>query len=76
MPESSISTYAMMKHCDRVVSFGSTAGLEAAYWGKPSILAGTSFYRNLGATYNPRTHEDLVALIMAERLPPKRGWAR
>ena len=71
MPESSISTYAMMKHCDRVISFGSTAGIEAAYWGKPSILAGVCRYRNVGATYNPQTHDDLMALILAERLPPK-----
>jgi hypothetical protein len=71
LPESSVSTYAMMKHCDRVISFGSTTGIEATYWGKPSILAGKSLYRNLGATYNPQTHEDLMALIVAERLPPK-----
>jgi hypothetical protein len=71
LPESDISTYAMMRHCDRVISFGSTTGIEATYWGKPSILAGVSLYRNLGATYNPQTHEDLMTLIVAERLPPK-----
>jgi len=71
LPESSISTYAMMKHCDRVISFGSTAGIEAVYWGKPSILAGVCRYRNLGATYNPQTHEELMALLVTERLPAK-----
>ena len=71
LPESSISTYAMMKHCDRVITFGSTTGIEAVYWGKPSILAGISLYRNLGSTYNPETHEDLLTLTIAERLPPK-----
>jgi hypothetical protein len=71
VPESNVSTYAVMKHCDRVITFGSTAGIEAVYWGKPSILAGICRYRNLGATYNPRTHEDLMALVVTERLPPK-----
>jgi hypothetical protein len=70
-PESTVSTYAMIKHCDRVISFGSTAGIEATYWGKPSILAGVCRYRNLGATYNPASHEELITLVAAERLPPK-----
>jgi len=65
-----VSTYALIKNADKVLTFGSTVGIEAVFWGKPSILAGPSFYTNLGGTYNPTSHEELVAMTMAD-LPPK-----
>ncbi|MFQ5505845.1 MAG: hypothetical protein ACE5F1_13775, partial [Planctomycetota bacterium] len=61
--DSPISSYALLKHASAVVTFGSTVGIEAVYWGVPSILAGQSFYRGLGATYNPRTHEELCGML-------------
>ena len=64
------STYALICHADKVLTFGSTVGIEAVYWGKPSILAGQSLYRNLGATYNPRTHEELICMAV-RNLEPK-----
>jgi hypothetical protein len=69
-PESPVSTYALLRAADKVLSFGSTVGIEATYWGKPSILAGRCFYEGLGATYNPASHEELVELLVAE-LPAK-----
>jgi len=69
-PEDPVSTYALMKESDKVVTFGSTTGIEAVFWGIPSILAGPAYYGNLGGTYNPRSHEELVALLRAD-LPPK-----
>ncbi|MFV1966047.1 MAG: hypothetical protein ACC628_11525 [Pirellulaceae bacterium] len=68
-PEDPVSTYDLMREVDKVVSFGSTAGIEAAYWGTPSILAGTCYYRELGATYNPATHGEVMRL-MTQRLAP------
>jgi hypothetical protein len=69
-PDSKVSTYALLGSADKVVTFGSTMGIEAVYWGKPSILAGPSFYERLGGTYNPRSHEELVELLLAD-LPAK-----
>ena len=69
-PDSLVSSYTLLKNASKVVTFGSTMGIEAVYWGIPSILAGQSFYRNLGGTYNPKTHEELVELLYAE-LPPR-----
>ena len=69
-PEDPVSTYTLMKEADKVVTFGSTTGIEAVFWGVPSILAGPSFYRNLGGTYNPSSHEELVVLLHTD-LPPK-----
>ncbi|MBA2112923.1 hypothetical protein [Bremerella alba] len=65
-PEDKVSTYDMMKNADCTLSFGSTAGIEATYWGRPSILAGRSFYTNLGATYNPNTLAELIALLQED----------
>lgn len=62
-PESEISTYGLIDNADKVVTFGSTVGIEAVYWGKPSILAGRAFYQYLQGTYNPQSHEELLELL-------------
>jgi len=69
-PESSISTYSMLAECDVVVSFGSTVGIEAAYWGKPSILVRRCVYERTGSVYVPRSHEELIALLKDRSLSP------
>lgn len=68
--DSPISTYQLVKNASKVVTFGSTVGIEAVYWGIPSILAGQSFYRDLGGTYNPDSHEKLIGLLLDEKLEP------
>lgn len=67
--DSSISTYALLDAADKVVSFGSTVGIEATFWGKPSIMAGHSFYEHLGAVYCPENHDEVMAMI-GQDLPP------
>ena len=74
-PDSPVSTYALIEHADRVLSFGSTVGIEAVYWGTPSILAGLSFYRGLGGTYNPGSHDELMALLKSDLSPRDRTAA-
>jgi hypothetical protein len=69
-PDDPVSTYALIKHADKVLTFGSTVGIEAAFWGTPSIHAGRSYYQDLGGTYNPGSHEELIAMLKAD-LPPK-----
>jgi Capsule polysaccharide biosynthesis protein len=68
-PEDPISTYSLIEAADKVLTFGSTVGIEAVYWGTPSILAGQSFFRNLGGTYNPRSHNELIALLKTDLKP-------
>ena len=64
LPASSlISTYNLVRHASRVITFGSTIGMETTYMGKPSILAGKSFYHNMGGTYDPANHEELMELV-------------
>lgn len=69
-PESRVNSYDLLRASDKVVSFGSTVGVEAAYWGKPSVLLGSCFFRNLGSTYLPPDFAAAVEAIAAE-LPPK-----
>jgi hypothetical protein len=68
--ESEISTYTLVRAANKIVTFGSTVGIEAAFWGKPSILAGMSFYRNLGSVYTPSSHEELIEMLLSD-LPPR-----
>lgn len=71
-PESDYSSYALLDRADTVVTFGSTLGIEAVYWGRPSVLLVSCFYRSLGGTYNPETHEEVVALLRSELAPKDR----
>jgi hypothetical protein len=62
--DSPVSTYKLMMESSKVVSFGSTMGIESTYWGKPSICLGKSFYINLGVTHNPISHDDVLDLLL------------
>lgn len=68
-PGEAIDSYALMDACEKTATFGSTIGLEAAYWGKPSILAGRAFYENFDCVYAPRTHEEVVEHLRADLEP-------
>lgn len=70
-PESDVSTYTLLQACSRVLSFGSTVGIEAAYWGRASILAGRCLYEDLDATYRPTNHDEVVHLLLQDTLAPK-----
>jgi hypothetical protein len=62
-PDDPVSSYALLMNASTVLTFGSTVGIEAAYWGKPSVLAGVNWYRDFGSTYNPSNHEELLDLL-------------
>ncbi|MES2431375.1 MAG: hypothetical protein V4556_10580 [Bacteroidota bacterium] len=68
--ESKISTYDLLFNCEKVIAFGSSVGIEAVYWDKPSIQAGKSFYFDLNVTYKPSDHQQTIQLI-ADKLEPK-----
>ena len=50
-PKSAVCSYSLMDNCEKVITFGSTIGVEATWWGKPSILAGMNFYRALDGAW-------------------------
>jgi len=72
-PASPVDSYALLDNSDVVVVFGSTMGVEAAYWGRPSILAGAgAAYRTLDCCYKPESHEELVELLKSDLEPKDR----
>jgi hypothetical protein len=62
-PESNIDSYMLMNNCRTVITFGSTMGVEATYWGKPSILLGRSFYEKLNVAYVPKDEDEVISLL-------------
>ena len=58
-PESDVDTYALAQACDVVLTFGSTVGIEAAYWGTPSVLVGRAVWEDLGVI-RPTSHEAVI----------------
>lgn len=74
-PESDVCSYALLDRSEKVITFGSTIGVEATYWQKPSILAGMSFYRCLDATYIAHSDEELLNLARSELAPKARDAA-
>lgn len=63
-PESKIDSYALADTADLVCSFGSTMGVEASYWGKPSIILGDCPYYGLGCCFEPKNEAELEDLIL------------
>ncbi|MTB53181.1 hypothetical protein [Lewinella sp. W8] len=66
-----VDSYAIMEAADVVLSFGSTIGIEATYWGRPSILYGRAFYQEHDAVYRPDSLKGLLVLLKTVDLPPK-----
>jgi hypothetical protein len=69
-PESEVDSYTLLDACNKIIVFASTIGVEAAFWGKPVILAGRSLYENLGCVYTPKSHEEVIHLIQDINLKP------
>ncbi|MCI0684030.1 MAG: hypothetical protein L0Y71_18125 [Gemmataceae bacterium] len=59
-PDSPVHSYALLGHADTVVTYGSTMGIEAVYWGKPSVTAGPARYQGLEATHRIHSHAELL----------------
>ena len=54
-----IDSYALIDSADLVASYGSTIGIEAAYWRKPSLLLGPCAYRDSGAVIVAKNKADI-----------------
>jgi hypothetical protein len=68
-PEQEIDSYKLLDESDVIITFGSTIGIEAAYWKKPSILIGHALYESLDCIYKPINHEELVELLQKDLEP-------
>ncbi len=70
--DSDVDTYALIDRSDLVVTAGSTVGIEAVYWGRPSITLGPSHFSKLSATYYPQSTAQLEDLIFSNSLKIER----
>jgi hypothetical protein len=70
-PESPIRSYSLLDKSDKIITFGSTIGVEACYYGKPAISLGLSFYEYLDVVYAPKNKEELFSYIESKNLVPK-----
>lgn len=70
---STVDSYALMESSDIVITYGSSIGLEATYWGIPSILLMNGYYSGFEAAYEPDTKEELISLLTSDlvALPKK-----
>ena len=68
-----VSSYDLMDAADKVVVFGSTIGMEAAYWGKPVILLAGAAYYYTDLCYIPKLKEELISLLQ-KKLTPKGNY--
>ncbi len=68
-PEQTVDSYALMDSCSKVITFGSTIGAEATYWGKPSIMVGKAYYEKFECVYLPDSHDEVINLIKND-IPP------
>jgi len=70
-PTATVSTYALVENADKIVTFSSTVGIEAAFRKKPAVILGPCMYKNLGSTHNPSTHAETMSMLLDKDLPPK-----
>lgn len=68
-PNDPTDSYELLKQSDQIVTFGSSIGIEAVFWDKPSILLGPCFYQGFVGIRQPKSHREAVELISAA-LPP------
>lgn len=67
--KSNMSTYTIMEKCEKILCFGSTMGVESAFWGKPALLLGPSYYYYDDVVYIPKTKEELMEMLKADLMP-------
>jgi hypothetical protein len=68
-PESEVSSYHLLWAASVAVTRFSTIGVEATYWGIPSVVIDNSFYSGIDAVYEPQSLEEIIEILCGE-LPP------
>lgn len=67
--DSTVDSYALMDVAEKVISFGSTTGLEANFKRKPVILLGIGFFYYVDYAYKPSNKEEIEKLLISELNP-------
>ena len=67
--DSTIDTYALLGASDLIVTFGSSVGMEAVFWDRPSVLLGPCLYQNLGGPVRSHSHAETIELLCSDLQP-------
>lgn len=70
-PDAPIDSYALLDAADRVLTFGSTIGVETTYWNRTVVCADNSLYDGTDVQYEAATEAELLKLLTTPTLPPK-----
>ncbi len=62
-PDAKCDTYHLLKSCDTTLSFGSSVGIEAVFWDRPSILLGPCLYEHLPGPVRSTSHQHTIDLL-------------
>ena len=66
---SKINSYSLLENSDIILSFGSTIGIEATYYNKPSICFGSAFYDKTNGVYLAKNFQQLQKLLLKNLKP-------
>lgn len=66
-PEAPLNSYVLAKAANSAVIFGTKMGLELAYMGIPTIVAGEAWIRGKGLTHDVNSREAYLSLL--EKIP-------
>ena len=66
---SKINSYKLIEKSSIVLSFGSTIGIEATYYRKPSICFGSAFYDKTGGVYVAKNYITLKKILLKQLKP-------
>jgi len=74
-PEDKVDTYALMKAADITASFGSSVGIEAVFWQRPSVLLGPCLYQHLTGPVRSTSHQHTIELLTSTLEPAEKTGA-
>lgn len=74
-PEDKVDTYALMNAADITASFGSSVGIEAVFWGRPSVLLGPCLYQHLEGPVRSMSHHHTIELLASDLKPATKTGA-
>ena len=69
-PDDPTDSYALIERSSVVCSYGSTVGIEATYWGRPSLLFARSYYDRLGVATQAEDRDQVHAFLRAPATMP------
>jgi len=69
-PESKVDSYALLDVAYKVITFGSSIGVESTYWGKPVMLLAKAYYSMSDVAHVPASRDAIKQMILTD-LEPK-----